>query len=407
MLKDYFLFAKSNFHFLLFGLLTAFFGNYGQTFFIAWFGNEFQSAFSLTNAEYGLVYSSATLVSGFIIIYVGGLLDKTALKTFTFFTTLGLAFACFLLYFSVQLWHLVVALLLLRFCGQGLMFHIAYTSMSRYFDANRGKAIGLVGFGMPIGEAILPLLAVSLIAALGWRTTWLILGFSLLALFIPYMLYLLNRSQDRINQVDKDLIAQPESTSLQWNRKQVLADIRFWVLIPMVMAPAFIVTGIFIQQNILLQSKQWSVAWFATSFVVYAISHLKSALIVGSLVDKYSGKTLIQFYLVPMFLGLVLLAQPLFSPWVAMLFMFLFGITIGAGGPIVGSLWVEVYGKKHIAAIRSMVTAIMVVSTAISPVLFGWLFDQNVSVESLCTGLLIYIAVAHSLVKLVVLPKVD
>ena len=87
MLKSYYQFAGNNRHFLLFGLVTAFFGNYGQSFFIAWFGQSFQADFNLSYAEYGLVYSSATLVSGFLILTVGGLLDKTPLKKFTLLTT--------------------------------------------------------------------------------------------------------------------------------------------------------------------------------------------------------------------------------------------------------------------------------------------------------------------------------
>ena len=80
MLKDYFRFTSSNYHFLSFGLLTAFFGNFGQTFFIAWFGNSIQQDFDLSAGEYGLLYSSATLTSGFIILYAGALLDKTDLR---------------------------------------------------------------------------------------------------------------------------------------------------------------------------------------------------------------------------------------------------------------------------------------------------------------------------------------
>ena len=114
MLKDYFQFARNNRHFLLFGLLTAFFGNYGQSFFIAWFGQSFQDSFNLSNTEYGMIYSSATLVSGFIILWVGALLDKTPLKRFTLATTFGLFSACILLYFSKQAWHLVIAIFLLR-----------------------------------------------------------------------------------------------------------------------------------------------------------------------------------------------------------------------------------------------------------------------------------------------------
>ncbi len=68
---------------------------------------------------------------------------------------------------------------------------------------------------------------------------------------------------------------------------------------------------------------------------------------------------------------------------VAPAFMVLAGITSGLGGPIVGSMWAEVYGVRNLGAIRAMVTAIMVFSTAGSPVTMGWLIDAGVSMETI------------------------
>jgi MFS family permease len=392
MLKDYLQFAGSNRHFLLFGLVTAFFGNYGQSFFIAWFGASFQSDFNLSSTEYGLVYSSATLASGFLILYVGGLLDKTPLKKFTILTSLGLLSACLLLFIAEHIWQLVLAIFLLRFCGQGLMFHIAFTSMARYFNENRGKAIGIVGFGMPIGEALLPVVAITLITMIGWRHTWLVLGITFACCFLPLMNWLINQS--------KDLLAQSSSSNnneikqTQWSRKDVVKDRRFWLLIPSIMAPAFIVTGIFIHQSVLLAIKGWTEQWFAIAFTVYAISHLVATLVIGSLVDKYSGKQLIRYYLLPIFLGVLTLALPISHEVFALLFMFLTGLTIGASGPIIGSLWVEIYGTQSIGAIRSTVTSIMVISTAVSPILLGWLLDNGHSYTNIMLYLIGYVSFA-------------
>ena len=271
MLKDYLSFARSNLHLILFGLLTAFFGNYGQSFFIAWFGQSFIQDFDLSNSEYGLVYSGATLVSGILILYAGGLLDKTPLKRFTMLTSLGLASAGVLLYFANEIWHLIVAIFLLRFCGQGLMFHIAFTSMARYFEKNRGKAIGLVSFGMPLGEALMPAMAVLLITSIGWRETWLILSAILIFIYWPWMSYHLKHSNKTISaKSETQQLAQDEDPD-NWTRRQVLGDYRFWSLIPAVMAPAFIVTGIFIHQAVMLQAKGWTESWFAVCFTIYRI----------------------------------------------------------------------------------------------------------------------------------------
>ena len=68
---------------------------------------------------------------------------------------------------------------------------------------------------------------------------------------------------------------------------------------------------------------------------------------------------------------------------VAPVFMVLAGVTSGLAGTVVGSMWAEVYGVRHLGAIRAMATAIMVVSTAGSPVTMGWLIDAGVSMETI------------------------
>ena len=101
-----------------------------------------------------------------------------------------------------------------------------------------------------------------------------------------------------------------------------------------------------------------------------------------------------------------LLSLPLNHWLVAAAVMFLLGLTIGASGPVVGSLWVEIYGNKHIGAIRSTVTSIMVVSTAASPVLFGWLFDYGYQYNEVMCLVLIFLLIGLSSLLVLRLDKV-
>mgnify|MGYP001991945740 FL=1 len=68
------------------------------------------------------------------------------------------------------------AIFICRLAGQGLMSHTALTSMARYFEHDRGKAISIANLGFPAGQAVFPIVAVSVIAAVGWRETWLLAG---------------------------------------------------------------------------------------------------------------------------------------------------------------------------------------------------------------------------------------
>jgi hypothetical protein len=49
-------------------------------------------------------------------------------------------------------------------------------------------------------------------------------------------------------------------------------------------------------------------------------------------------------------------------------------------GAVSPPFWAEVYGVKHLGAIKAVATALMIFASALSPALYGVLFDAGVSV---------------------------
>ena len=185
MIRGYVDVLRSYWPMLVFGLLTVFFGNFGQSFFISWFGAPIQEKLGLSASAYGSAYSVATLVSGLTIMAIGGLVDKLALRLFVTLIALGLFTASLLMWQMNSLFSLVIALFMLRFFGQGLMPHTAMTVMGRYFSVNRGKSISIAGNGVPLGEMILPSLLVLIIALVGWQNSWLVVAIVIIGVYLP------------------------------------------------------------------------------------------------------------------------------------------------------------------------------------------------------------------------------
>lgn len=374
MLKGYISVFRSYWPMLVFGLLTVFFGNFGQSFFISWYGSAIQEQLGLSAATYGSAYSGATLVSGLTILAVGGIVDRIALRWFITLAALGLTCAALLMWQVSSLTSLVVALFLLRFCGQGLMPHTAMTTMGRYFSVNRGKAISIAGNGVPLGEMLLPALAVALIALVGWQRSWLMIALGILLLFLPLIGFLLGRAGPSEAETLLDSYKEKPRPAPDGSRKTVLTDPGFWLALPLVLAPPFIVTGLFIHQGFVLADKGWSSALFASAFIVYGAVHWASSIVTGSLVDRLSATRLLPYMGVPFILGLSL-AAILDGGWVAYAMMAVLGVGVGMMGTIANAVWAEVYGTTHLGSIRSLMTSLMVLSTSASPVLLGFLID--------------------------------
>jgi len=395
MIQDYFSFLRRCWPLLTFGMITVFWGNFGQSFFVSWYGASFQDSLHLSATGYGSAYSAATLASGLLLMWCGAAIDKIPLRWFVSISALGLFSATLMLWQVHSLTGLVVSLFMLRLFGQGLLPHTAITSMAREFSINRGKAVSIAASGVPAGEIILPSLAVFLIAVFGWQKSWLVVGLSIPLIYLPLAHWLLSRS--RYQEYAEDSIVSDKKTARviprQGSRRTLLGDYKFWLLLPVILAAPFIITGFFIHQGFFLPQMGWTPVLFANCFVFYGISHWLSSMYTGALVDRFSGVQLFKFYPLPMFLGLLI---PALTPgvWVAYALMILLGISIGSGSPIINTLWVEVYGTKHLGAIRALVSSLAVISTSASPILFGFLIDGGITGQGLFMWLALYVLAA-------------
>jgi predicted MFS family arabinose efflux permease len=390
MVKRYFNLLGEHGLVLGFGFAAVFWGNFGQSFFIGAFGESIQQSLGLSASEFGNAYSLATVASAATVAWLGGLIDHFRLKTYALMVSLGLLSAMLMMSRVQHLFTLILAIYLLRLFGQALLPHTGITTMARAFQANRGMAISVATSGVPAGEVVLPWLAVTLIGWLGWQATFLSFSLSVPLILIPCLLYCIRHGFARTEQ-GEDMHAAPSRLQVSGRvRRVLLSDYRFWLLLPGYMAGPFIVTGIFVHQNYVAASKGWTLSWLASSFVVYGIVHWISSLASGALVDRLHAVKLLPYFPLPMALGLFVLA---FVPgdWTAMLMMALLAMTIGASPPISNSLWPEIYGSRNIGAIRSLTVALMVLATALSPILFGVLIDRGVGIAALMGACGVYV----------------
>ncbi|SFM42157.1 Predicted arabinose efflux permease, MFS family [Ectothiorhodospira mobilis] len=397
-MTDYLRFVRRNGRFLFFGVLAAALSGYGQTFYVGVFGAELRAAFDLSHGHYGLLYSLATLGSGLLVAWAGGWIDRVSLSRFVTGVALGVAAGCLVMASATSAAALVLGLFLLRFCGQGLFMHTASTSMARHFETHRGKAVSIASKGLPLAEAVMPAAAVALIGLVGWRATWGLAAGAMVVVFLPLLLWLL-RGRVHVDAADA---AQAEGGGQegsgrprrrQWTRGEVLRDLRFYRILPVVLAPPFVMTAMVFHLAQLAADKGWSLEALAGAFTGFAAAHVLGLLVSGILLDRMGPRPMLRLFLLPMLAGLLLVAT-LDHPLLAWVFMSLMGLSIGGAGTLLGALWPVLYGTAHLGAIRAMAHAAMVLSTAITPVTAGLALDAGLDMERVALVLAGYIVVA-------------
>lgn len=456
-------FLKQEGHLLGFGLLLAFFSNFGQTFLVSLFVPGIRAEFELSNTYFGALYSAATLASAFLLPWTGALLDRVRLPRFTVGVVFLVSASAAVVGSAGALPILFLGLVGLRLGGQGLASHTAYTVMARYYQARRGTALALCGLGFPLGEALLPVLMVAMIGAVGWRMGWLAVSGAALVLFLPALLLLLRRSGRSMDPAEALREASdgpsPENPGSRamgktrdrasamsggeapegrtpgggisegvhpkgaragsasagngergnggprngrpldggpWTRKDVLGDPRFWMVLPAALLPPFWATALFLYQVEIGASRGWSAGLMASAFTVFALARIATSLATGHAVDRVSAQRLFPFSALPLG-GAMALLLFVDARWGAFAFMAAIGLSVGLGSTMKPALWAELYGTRHLGAIKAMVSTLMVVSTAASPLLAGWALDRVGGLELLLSGGVVSVLVGTTL----------
>ena len=184
------MFKSLNFKVILFGFIFTFFSSFGQSFFLGLFNSSIRETLSISHGQFGSIYASATLLSSFILVWIGKKIDDMNILRFSFLCDYFVAISCFLFSKISSVIFLFFAIFLMRLSGQGLMSHTATTTISRYFEKTRGRALSTTWLGLSLAEFILPLLIVFLLTITEWRSIWLSISI-LIILVLPLISFYL------------------------------------------------------------------------------------------------------------------------------------------------------------------------------------------------------------------------
>ena len=378
---------------IIFGFIFTFFSSFGQSFFLGIFNPSIRNELSISHGQFGSIYASATLLSSFILIWLGKKIDDINIIKFSFLVILLLAFSCFFFSTISSIPLLFIAIFLLRFSGQGMMSHTATTTISRYFTKSRGKALSTGWFGLSTAEFILPVLMIYLLANTNWKNIWISASIIIIIL-LPLVTYFLVKNLNFDSREKSEDHEFNEDKIKHWKRFEVIKDYRFYIVCANMLAMPSIATGTFVYQSFILSSKNWGPYVIAQSFMAYSILSVITLFFSGFLIDKFTSRKLLVYMNIPLLLAVLVLIH--FDSHISSFFFLgLIGITNGLCNVLGSSTWAEIYGVRYIGSIKALTTALMVFATAFGTALFGILIDAGFSIEqiSMFSGIYIFISI--------------
>ncbi len=365
---------------IVFGFIFTFFSSFGQSFFLGLFNSSIRDALSITHGQFGSIYASATLLSSILLVWIGKKIDDVNILKFASYVIIFLSASCFIFSKISSVIFLFIGIFLMRLAGQGLSSHTATTTISRFFEKNRGRALSTGWLGLSLAEFIMPVLIVFLLTFIEWRDIWLSISIFVI-LVLPVATFILVKDV-KLDTREDSKIEERNKAIKQWRRIEVLKDYRFYIICMSMLAMPWIATGSFVYQSFISSSKNWGPYVIAQSFMAYSILSVITLFISGFLIDKFSSRKLLIFMNFPLLIAIITLIY-FYSSISSFVFFGLLGITNGFNNVLGSSTWAEIYGVKFIGSIKALTSALMVFSTAFGTALFGILIDYGLTIEQI------------------------
>jgi MFS family permease len=255
--------------------------------------------------------------------------------------------------------------LLVGIVGNGTA-QLAYSrAVLTWFEERRGLALAIVLTGSGTGSILLPIIAQHVIAAHGWRASYMVLGTIALLGFPLTALLVRNRPVAVVTKNSE----QPVRIG------KVLRSYIFWLIAIPVMLGALSLNATIAHLSALLTDHSISASGAVLALSMLGISGIVGRLITGYLLDRLFAPLVSLGVLLISGLGIVIIAYATTTAG-GILGAFLMGFGAGSEADVVPYLIAKYFGRARFSTLYGLSWTAYAVGGATGPVLMGHAFDK-------------------------------
>lgn len=268
--------------------------------------------------------------------------------------------------------------------------------ISRWFDKNRGKAMGIAYLGIGAGGAIVPLLAAGLEKQFGWHLALGILGLLVVLISLPMAWFIRDPSS-------RQTIVKAEEKKSMPPIKDILKRPEFYLLALGSMCAIGTVGGIGQHLKLYLRDLEFTQSEAAQVMSFVLLASLIGRVLMGFLSDLLSRKYVMILIYLLVASAIPLLMLPDF-PGRIYLFAVIYGIGLGGDYMIIPLMAGDLFGVKVLGRVMGIILVADGVAESMFPVLVGALYNEAAKSYNLGFTVLICLALA-GVVFIAFLPK--
>ncbi|MBA4493908.1 MFS transporter [Paenactinomyces guangxiensis] len=226
---------------------------------------------------------------------IGKMIDRFGIRSVFIISMLVVGGATLCSFYATSVWQLLIIYGIIASLGFGGASGLtASVAVTKWFDAKRGFALGLVEAGFGAGQMILVPASVLLIGYVGWKYTVMILGMFIVAVVTPVLLFFLRNEPSDVGasaygrRENDAKTAMPDQLATD---KSVLKSRAFWFLIIPFFVCGFTTTGLMDTHLIPFTQN----CGFAPGVISVAVATLAAFNIIGTLIsgivaDRWSNR---------------------------------------------------------------------------------------------------------------------
>jgi MFS family permease len=254
--------------------------------------------------------------------------------------------------------------------------------ISRWFDRQRGFALGLAVVGIAVGGTSMPSVAQALIAAVGWRHAYVLLGLMAMGVAIPVVGLLLKETPQLIGlEPDGETVGQSGGAK-QRGQEEGLSFYEtwhtgtFWLMVSAFFLISVSFHGYIIHLVPMLTDRGLSAQSAALTVSLAGGTTLVGRVGIGYLLDRFFAPYVAMWFFCGFALGLSLLWSGAVGGLVFVAVM-LVGLGLGAELDVMPYVVSRYFGLRAFGEIYSYTFAIFTLGGVVGPVLMGAGFDAT------------------------------
>jgi MFS transporter, OFA family, oxalate/formate antiporter len=361
----------------------------GQTYAISLFIDPLMRELDISRSYISVLYAAGTLIGSLALPFFGRQIDRRGPRIMVVVIALLFGVACLYMAVVRNALMLAIGFVAIRMFGQGGLGLVSQNIINQWWVRNRGAMMGLSGLFMAmLGLAAFPNLIHSLLAAYGWRMTYVILGIMVLGTMLPVG-YFFFRAQPELYGLQPDGKSGAGETTVRlaagrveehWTPHEVFRTPVFWTSTLSLATLGMLSTGLFFHMVSIFEDNRLEPGIAAAVFVPIAVTTALINFGSGLLVDRMPVRVLLTTALVLQSVSL-LMAQSLTSINLAIFYGVLLGASGGLQRTVSSVLTADYFGRRHLGAIAGVTTTIMIAGSALGPLPFAMARDAWGSYE--------------------------